>query len=120
MSLRDVRPLHPLEHHPSYRAAIAAASPIAALASRLPHQTIASTLAVVCGDLALGFCAPVGSAERRRAHHRAWVRIRQIERVVTDAQEQRLAAPEVIDKARRAVDRADVLIGALPGVVATV
>lgn len=120
MSLRDGRPLHPLQHHPSYRAAIAAASPVAALAARLPEQTVAAQLAVVCGDLAFGFSAPVGSSERQRAFHRAWVRIRQIERVVSDAREQRLAAPEVIDKARRAVDRADVLIGALPGVIPTV
>jgi hypothetical protein len=52
-----------------------------------------------------------------KAHHRAWVRIRGIEKIVTDAHAKRLATPEVIARALRAVDKADVLIAALPGVL---
>lgn len=113
----DLRPLHPLEHHPSFRAAIAAAPPLATLASRLNNGTIARELAIACGDLALGFAADPGSRERVQAHHRAWVRIRGIEKIVVEAAAKRLATPDVLARARRAVDRADVLIAALPGVL---
>nr|HEX4315285.1 hypothetical protein [Kofleriaceae bacterium] len=113
----DLRPLHPLEHHPSFRAMIAAAPPIATLASRLNNGTVARELAIACGDLALGFAALPGSRERVAAHHRAWVRIRQIEKIVVDAAHKRLASPEILARARRAVDRADVLVAALPGVL---
>jgi hypothetical protein len=113
----DLRPLHPLEHHASFRAAIAAAAPIASLASRLANSPIARELAIACGDLALGFGSPPNSSARGQAHHRAWVRVRNIEKVVADADVRGLAAPDVIARARRAVDRADVLIAALPGVL---
>jgi hypothetical protein len=113
----DLRPLHPLEHHPSFRATIAATQPVATLASRLGNGAITRDIGIACGDLALGFAAPPGSSARVQAHHRAWVRIRGIEKVVIEAHAKRLATPEVIARARRAVDRADVLIAALPGVL---
>jgi hypothetical protein len=115
----DLRPLHPLEHYASFRAAIAAAPPIASLASRLGNSSITRELAIACGDLALGFASPPNSTARSQAHHRAWVRVRGIERVVTDAHAKGLATPEVVARARRAVDRVDVLITALPGVLAS-
>ena len=109
--------LHPLEHHPSFRAAIAAAPPIARPRARLDNGAIASALAIACGDLAHGFAAPPGSGERVRSHHRAWVKVRQIDQVIRESRQSRLASPEVLAKAQRAVDRADVLIAALPGVL---
>ena len=111
------RLLHPLEHHPSYRATVAAAPPVATLAARLNNGAIASAIAIACGDLALGFAAPIGSPERAESHHRAWLKLRQIDQVVSEARQRRLASPEVIAKAQRAVDRADVLVAALPGVL---
>jgi len=89
----------------------------ASLASKLANSPIPRELAIACGDLALGFASPPNSTARRQAHHRAWVRLRNIEKVVADADVRGLAAPEVIARARRAVDRADVLIAALPGVL---
>jgi hypothetical protein len=107
---------HPLEHHPSYRAVIAAAPPLAALAATVKEDLVGA-LAIACGDLAHGFAAPPGSRERVRAHHRAWVGVRELDRAVTTAARHRLATPEVVARARRAIDRADVLIAALPGVL---
>lgn len=133
------RPAHPLEHHPSFRAVIAAAPPLAELATRMrvtdrsPRKGQPSTeldraasgpspadlvgaLAIVCGDLADGFAAPPDSRRRVMAHQRAWIAVREIDRAVTSAARRRLAPPEVVQRAQRAIDRADVLIGALlPG-----
>ncbi|HLL24967.1 MAG TPA: hypothetical protein VK427_22690, partial [Kofleriaceae bacterium] len=77
------KPAHPLDHHPSYRAIIAAAPPLAELAGQVAGTSeLVSTLAVACGDLAEGFAAPPESRRRRAAHHRAWIAIRQIDRAV--------------------------------------
>jgi hypothetical protein len=118
---RPPRVPHPLEHHPSYRAVIAAATPIAALSSALAHgreaNDLAAALAITCGDLASGFAAPPGSRERVRAQRRAWVGVRELDRAVQRVAEHRAVGPEMIARARRAVDRADVLVGALPGVM---
>ncbi|MBA3453661.1 MAG: hypothetical protein H0T42_11265 [Deltaproteobacteria bacterium] len=106
---------------------IAAAPPLAELATRLrtgtSKVTVASagpeaadlvgTLAIACGDLADGFAAPPESRRRITAHHRAWIAIREIDRAVTAAARRRLAPPEIVKRAQRAIDRADVLIGAL-------
>ncbi len=111
---------HPLEHHPSYRAVIAAAPPLAAFTTSLrPSTDLIGALAVACGDLALGFAAPPGSRRRVQAHHRAWRTVRDIDRTVQLAVRRRLApsATEIVLKAQRAIDRADVLISALPGVL---
>jgi len=111
---------HPLEHHPSFRAVIAAAPPVAELARELPDdgRQLVGTLAIVCGDLAQGFAAPPGSRTRNEAHHRAWTLVREIDRAVTAARISRRAPARVVAKAQRAIDRADVMISALPGVLA--
>lgn len=115
--MRARRPAHPLDHHPSFRAVIAAASPLAELVHRLPARAegadLVGALAIVCGDLADGFAAPPASRRRLTAHQRAWIAIRDIERTVVAAGRRRLAPPEVVQRAQRAIDRADVLVGAL-------
>ena len=103
-----LRPAHPLDHHPSFRAVIDAAPAIAALGGEL-----VGTLAIACSDLAHGFASPPASKRRLRAHHRAWLAVRQIDRAITDATRRRRAPPDVLSRARRAIDRADVLVGAL-------
>ena len=110
---------HPLEHHPSFRAVIAAAPPVAELARELPGdgRELVGTLAIVCGDLAQGFAAPPGSRARNEAHHRAWIAVREIDRAVTAARINRRAPARLLAKAQRAIDRADVMIAALPGVL---
>jgi hypothetical protein len=109
---------HPLEHHPSFRAAIAAAPPLAELANAIRDpDAMVRALATVCGDLGHGFAAPPGSRARVAAHHRAWIAVREIDRSVQVARMRRLAPAAVVAKAQRAIDRADVLIAALPGVL---
>lgn len=107
------RPMHPLEHHPAFRAAIAAAPPLAMLASRLPAPELISTLAIACSDLADGFAAPPDSRRRLQSHQRAWVAVREIDRVIANTRRRRLVPPELLARAQHAIDRADVLIGAL-------
>jgi hypothetical protein len=112
----DERPSsdHPLEHHPSFRAVIAAAPPLAELAAHVQGAgELVGTLAIACGDLAEGFAAPPASRKRLAAHHRAWLAVRRIDRAVTAARRRRLASAEVVQRAQRAIDRADVLIHAL-------
>jgi hypothetical protein len=111
---------HPLEHHPSFRAVIAAAPPVADLARELSDdgRELVGTLAIVCGDLAQGFASPPGSRARNEAHHRAWVLVREIDRAVTAVRINRRAPARVVARAQRAIDRADVMIAALPGVLA--
>jgi hypothetical protein len=105
---------HPLDHQPSFRAVIAAAPPLAALAAQLPGDTdLVSPLVLACTDLVDGFAAPPDSRRRVRAHHRAWIAIREIDRQVTAIGRRRLAPPAVVQRAQRAIDRADVLVGAL-------
>jgi hypothetical protein len=113
------RSAHPLEHHPSFRAVIAAAPPVAELARELPPdgQQLVGALAIVCGDLALGFASPPGSRARNQAHHRAWTHVREIDRALTAARIHRRAPARILAKAQRAIDRADVMISALPGVL---
>lgn len=108
------RPLHPLEHHPSFRAVIAAAPPVAELATRIANRSIVAALAIACSDLADGFAAPAESPRRAEAHRRAWIGIREIDRVVTETR--RTQPPELatlLTRAQRAIDRADVLVSAL-------
>src|SRR5665647_2046623 len=99
--MRPRRPPHPLEHHASFRAVIAAAPPLAELATRLRTKDRApepadliGTLAIACGDLADGFAAPPDSRRRITAHQRAWIAVREIDRAVTAAARRRLAPPE--------------------------
>jgi hypothetical protein len=106
------RAAHPLEHHPSFRAVIAAAPVLAELAAEVSDtRELVGTLAVACGDLAEGFASPPSSKRRIAAHHRAWIAVRQIDRAV--AAVRRRGPPAVVQRAQRAIDRADVLIEAL-------
>jgi len=92
---------------------IAAASPLAELATRIANHDLVRALAIACSDLADGFASPPDSRRRVQAHHRAWIHIREIDRVVADAARARRAPSEVVKRAQRAIDRADVLVGAL-------
>jgi len=111
--MRSRRAPHPLEHHPSFRAAIAAAPPLAELATRIANHDLVRELAIACSDLADGFAAPPDSRRRVQAHHRAWIQIREIDRTVSAAGRARQAPAELVKRAQRAIDRADVLVGAL-------
>jgi hypothetical protein len=108
---------HPLDAHPSFRAVIAAAPPLADLARATSDEDLVRRLAIACGDLVHGFSSPDGSTERRRAHHRAWVSVRELDRAITAARLSRKAPSRLVARAQRAVDRADVFISALPGVL---
>jgi hypothetical protein len=106
---------------------IAAAPPLAELAAKVADKharrgrdqpvvrgdELVGRLVVACGDLADGFAAPPDSARRRQAHHRAWTAVRDIDRAIAAAGRQRLAPAGVLRRAQRAIDRADVMIGAL-------
>jgi hypothetical protein len=108
---------HPLDTHPSFRAVIAAAPSLAELARVTDDDDLVRRLAIACGDLVHGFAAPLGSPERRRAHHRAWTSVRELDRAVTAARLGKKAPARLVARAQRAVDRADVLISTLPGVL---
>jgi hypothetical protein len=118
MPRRRSRTVHPLEHHPSFRAVISAAPAVAELARTLrpPATDLVGALATACGDLAIGFASPPGSAARVRAHHRAWILVREVDRTIRAARIRRLAPAAIVGRAQRAIDRADVMIGSLPGV----
>src|SRR5512146_2223359 len=111
--MRTRRATHPLDHHPSFRAMIAAAPPLAELATRIANHELVSALAIACSDLADGFASPPDSRRRVQAHHRAWIQIREIDRAVAAAGRARQAPTEIVKRAQRAIDRADVLVGAL-------
>lgn len=106
-------PTHPVEHHPSFRAVIEAAPPIAELARETRDKELLARLTIACGDLVHGFASPPDSQMRRAAHHRAWRTVRELDRSLTAVRINKLASSRVIARAQRAIDRADVLIGAL-------
>ena len=107
------RPPHPLDHHPSFRAVIAAAPPLAELASKLGAPELVGTLALACSDLADGFAAPPDSRRRASSHRRAWAAVRDVDRIVSAARRSARVPVAIAKRAQRAIDRADVLIGAL-------
>jgi hypothetical protein len=111
--MRPPRSVHPLDHHPSFRAVVDAAPPLAELATRIGGGELVGTLAIACSDLADGFAAPADSRRRIVAHQRAWTAVREIDRAVTAARYGRRAPADLIKRAQRAIDRADVLVGAL-------
>jgi hypothetical protein len=98
---------------------IAAAAPLAELARELPddQRELVGVLALACGDLASGFASPPGTRTRVDAHRRAWTAVRSIDRCVSAARINRKAPAKLLARAQRAIDRADVLISALPGVL---
>ena len=104
---------HPLDHQPSFRAVIAAAPPLAELAAQLPDTDLVRPLVLACSDLVEGFAAPPDSRRRARSHRRAWVAVRALDREITAIGRRKLAPVGLVQKAQRAIDRADVMIGAL-------
>ena len=111
--MRPRRAPHPLEHHPSFRAVVEAAPALAELATRIADRELVSSLAIACSDLADGFASPPDSRRRVEAHQRAWIGIRAIDRAVGEAARKRRAPGELVRRAQRAIDRADVLVCAL-------
>ena len=109
--------IHALDHQPSFRALLAAATPIAELARACSDEDLLRCLVVACGELIAGFGAAAASLDRSRAHRRAWATVRQLERGVIAARLGKKAPARLVARARRAVDRADVLISTLPGVL---
>jgi hypothetical protein len=108
---------HPLLREPALRAVLEAAPHVADLARAIRDPgDLLGELVLACGELVAGFGAPEGSTERRRAHHRAWIGVRQLDRQVLAARLGQRAPALVVSKAQRAIDRADVIVGALPGV----
>lgn len=112
-----LRVTHPLEHHPSFRAVIGAAPIVAELARAIDDNEIVSRLALVCADLAQGFAHPQDTRARHDAHRRAWTSVRQIERAIIAARINRRAPAKLLKRVQRAIDRADVLVSSLPGVL---
>jgi hypothetical protein len=102
-----------LDHQPAFRAAVEAAPALAELAAKVPDTNLVGALVLLCIDLVDGFAAPPDSRRRIRAHRRAWVAVRELDRLVVAIGRRRLAPVPTIQAAQRAIDRADVLIGAL-------
>jgi hypothetical protein len=98
---------------------IGAAPAVAELARELREdgRDLVATLAIACGDLVHGFASPPDSRARVEAHRRAWTAVRFIDRAVIAARINRRAPARVLTRAQRAIDRADVLISTLPGVM---
>lgn len=92
---------------------VAAAPPIAELARATHEHELVGKFAMVCGDLASGFAAPPGSRAQIQAHRRAWIAVREVDRKVTAARFGRRVPAELVARAQRAIDRADVMISAL-------
>jgi hypothetical protein len=90
---------------------------IADLARTLDEPDLVSRLTLVCADLAQGFAVPSGSRARFDAHRRAWTAVREIDRAIIAARIHRRAPAKLLKRAQRAIDRADVLISSLPGVL---
>lgn len=111
--MRKSRPLHPLDHHPAFRAVVAAATPLATLATRINQLDLVATVALACSDLADAFAAPPDSRRRIRSIHRAWLGVKQLDRAITAAHRDRRAPAALLHRAQRAVDNADVLVAAL-------
>ena len=108
---------HYFDHQPPFRAVLAAAPAIAELARATADEDLLAHLVVACGELVAGFTAAPNSLDRSRAHRRAWATIRQLERGVIAARLGKKAPARLVARARRAIDRADVLISTLPGVL---
>lgn len=107
------RPNHPLQNHPAFRAVIEAAPHLAELGLALRNNELVGQLATACGDLAEGFAAGKDSPSRLVAHRRAYGTVRDLERQVIAIGRRQLAGKNVVKRAQRAIDRADVMVGAL-------
>lgn len=114
---RSRRSTHPLEHHAAFRAVISAAPVVAELARTIDGPDLVGRLTLVCADLAQGFAVPAGSRARHESHRRAWTAVREIDRSIIAARIHRRAPAKLLKRVQRAIDRADVLISSLPGVL---
>lgn len=98
---------------------IEAAPPLAELSFRVAARAsplgddFVGKLAIACSDLADGFAAPPASRRRIDSHRRAWIAIRELDQAVGVVRRLRRAPADVVKRAQRAIDRADVLVGAL-------
>ena len=108
---------HALDHQPSFRAVIAAAPPLADLARATSDDDLVRGLAIACGELVAGFSAPADTPERQRLHRRAWATVRELDRSLIAVRISKRASAKLVARAQRAVDKADVLISTLPGVM---
>ncbi|CAN5132000.1 hypothetical protein BH11MYX1_BH11MYX1_12690 [soil metagenome] len=111
---------HSFDHHPAFRAVLAAAPHIFELARAANDDALFAHLALAAGELVSGFRAPHGSSTRAGAHYRAWTLVRELDRTCTALRVNRRAPAPILLRAQRAIDRADVMIGALPGVISAV
>jgi hypothetical protein len=117
MAILNARSLgRSIDREPSFRAVLAAAPALALLAQAARNDDLMRAYAIMCGELVYGFHEPVGSPNRRAAHHRAWVGVRELERGIIAARIARRAPAQLLARAQRAVDRADILVGDLAGV----
>ncbi|MBP9088876.1 MAG: hypothetical protein KBG15_22320 [Kofleriaceae bacterium] len=113
-----------LDQFPAYRAAVAAQHAVLALAPLWKKDPVVArraheACALMRRALAAGFSSPVGSAIRHSEHRAAWHAARQLDALVgqTVRNAQRYTPADPIPRTvQRAIDRADVLISALPGV----
>lgn len=110
------RPRRVYFHEPALRAVLAAAAPVAELAIAVREPDLLATLVLACGELVHGFSAAPDSIDRKSAHHRAWVCVRELDRELVAARLGRRAPATVVGRAQRAIDRADVMVGALTAV----
>jgi hypothetical protein len=113
----QVKRIRRLEKSAAYRAAIAAQLAITALAPHLRQQPLLAQRAhEACAQmrrsLAAGFTSPPGSTVRYTEYKAAWHAARTLDQLVHNK------LPTIAEgrNARRAIDRADVLISGLPGV----
>jgi hypothetical protein len=111
------RAIHPFDHHKAFHAVVAAGPPLAELAIAIGAKQLLHALATAASDLGAGFAAAPGSRSRSLAYHRAWRSVRDIDRTLADTRRRRGADQSVLARAQRAIDRADIEIGALPGVL---
>jgi hypothetical protein len=115
------RRLHPLAHHAAFRAVVAALPALTQLEVSLRvaghRRALVAGLGEVSRALADGYAAPRSSAARHGAHRQAWIAVCAIDRAIAAAARRQLAAPAVLAAAQRVIDRADVLIAGLPGVL---
>jgi cytochrome c1 len=113
-----------LDQFPAYRAAVAAQVAVLALAPHWKQDPFSArraheACALMRRALAAGFSSPVGSDIRHSEHRAAWHAARQLDALVgqTVRHAQRYSPTDPIPRSvQRAIDRADVLISALPGV----
>ncbi len=120
----QLRRVRKLDRFPAYRAAVAAQEAVAKLAPHwkqdpLTAQRAHEACALMRRALAAGFHSPAGSQVRHAEHRNAWHAARRLDALVSRTVQRaaRYTPSDPVPRlAQRAIDRADVLIAALPGV----